>query len=477
MKRVFLCAALFAVSGVLFAEGFASAADSASDPRFSPSQRRSEPFRQKQFINVRGGLPNCAEKFRRDKFGRVAFLGGSITEMRGWRNMVQSALRERFPDAKFEFVDAGISSTGSTPGAFRLENDILSKGKIDLLFIENAVNDDTNGFSPKSQIRGMEGEIRRALLANPETDIVVLHFIYDPFIAVEARGDSPEVVKNHEIVCEHYSVASINLCREIALRMRDGEFDWKKFGGTHPSPFGHKYYAAAVENLFDEAWKTSAGTFAGAPAGTSAGTSSKISAKASAEFPAGNSAKASAEIPAGASAPRKLPEPLDKFSYFRGRFIPIENAKVARGWRLENNWKPASAPAFESGGNADTLYSFEGGAGPARKAHTRRGFVNVPMLEARAPGAEFSLEFEGTAVGIFCVAGPYAGTLEYSIDGTPFSRLDTFTHWSGSIYLPWVYLFADELAPGKHVLTVRMSGAKNAKSFGHECQIRNFVAN
>lgn len=437
MKRVFLCAALFVASGIMSAEGSPSAADSASDPRFSPSQRRSDAFRQKQFINARGGLPNSAKKFRSDKFGRVAFLGGSITEMRGWRNMVQSALKERFPGTKFEFVDAGISSTGSTPGAFRLENDILSRGKIDLLFIENAVNDDTNGFPAKSQIRGMEGEIRRALLANPETDIVVLHFIYDPFIAAEARGDSPEVVKNHELVCGHYSVASINLCREIALRMRDGEFDWKKFGGTHPSPFGHKYYAAAVENLFDEAWET----------------------------------------PSKVSAPRKLPEPLDKFSYFRGRFVPIESAEVARGWKIEKNWNPASAPSFESGANADTLYSFEGGAGPARKAHTRRGFVNVPMLEARSPGAEFSLEFEGTAVGIFCVAGPYAGTLEYSIDGMPFSRLDTFTHWSGSLYLPWVYLFADELAPGKHVLTVRMSEAKNPKSFGHECQIRNFVVN
>ena len=90
-------------------------------------------------------------------------------------------------------VEAGIGSTGTTPGSFRLQHDILSKGKVDLLFVEAAVNDDTNGFSALEQIRGMEGEVRHALESNPEMDIVMLHFIYDPFIPMIARRQMPDV--------------------------------------------------------------------------------------------------------------------------------------------------------------------------------------------------------------------------------------------------------------------------------------------
>jgi hypothetical protein len=51
-------------------------------------------------------------------------------------------LQRRFPDTKFTFTDAGLSSTCSTTGAFRLSTDVLSQGPVDLLFIEFAVNDD-----------------------------------------------------------------------------------------------------------------------------------------------------------------------------------------------------------------------------------------------------------------------------------------------------------------------------------------------
>ena len=57
--------------------------------------------------------------------------------------MIQEDLKQRFPDTEFTFIDAGIPSTGSTPHAFRFENDVLQKGVPDLLFVEAAVNDST----------------------------------------------------------------------------------------------------------------------------------------------------------------------------------------------------------------------------------------------------------------------------------------------------------------------------------------------
>ena len=144
--------------------------------------------------------------------------------MKGWKNMIEQQLRQRFPYTSFDFVEAGIGSTGSTPGAFRLQQDVLSKGKVDLLFVEATVNDHTNHFTPSEQVRGMEGIVRHALLSNPEMDIIMLHFIYDPFIPMVAKKQQPDVILNHERVANYYLIPSINLVQEIGERMQEGEF-------------------------------------------------------------------------------------------------------------------------------------------------------------------------------------------------------------------------------------------------------------
>lgn len=366
--------------------------------------------------NPRGSLQNSFRKFEKERRARVAFLGGSITEMNGWRNMIEQQLQQRFPYTQFEWVEAGIGSTGTTPGSFRLQHDILSKGKVDLLFVEAAVNDDTNGFSALEQVRGMEGEVRHALESNPEMDIVMLHFIYDPFIPMIARRQMPDVILNHERVANHYLIPSVNLCQEIGERMQDGEFTWDDFGGTHPKPFGHKFYAAAIGHLFDEMWKGVS------PEG-------RIEAH---------------EIPA---------QPLDAYSYYNGDFMALETARLNKGWKLIDNWHPDN------------------------KAGKRNGFVDVPMLEATRPGDQLTLDFKGKAIGIFCVSGPSAGILEYSVDGAPFKELDTFTEWSHNLYIPWVYMLETELKDTSHKLVLRISKKKNPTSQGTECQIRNFVVN
>lgn len=341
----------------------------------------------------------------------MAFLGGSITEMKGWRNMIKAELQYRFPGTDFNFIEVGIGSTGSTPHAFRFEKDVLAQGIPDLLFVEAAVNDHTNGFGPVEQVRGMEGIVRHARLVNPNMDIVMLHFIYAPFIKAMQQGVLPDVVMNHERVANYYNLPSINLVQEIVARMDNNEFTWKDFGGTHPAWEGHKYYAASICRLFDM--------------NMCADTDLKL-------------------------LPHPLPQkPLDEFSYENGHFMDVREAKVLDGFHYVENWVPG-----------DT------------NVGRRKGFVNVPMLEATRAGASLELDFVGKAIGIFCVAGPRAGIVEYSVDGTPYKRLNTYTVWSKDVYLPWVYMLEDELNEGEHTLRLRIADGKNA-----ECQIRNFVVN
>ena len=77
---------------------------------------------------------NSRIQFEQNKRGHVAFIGGSITEMDGYRPMVCKMLKKRFPDTEFNFTAAGISSTCSDTGAFRMQRDVLSKGPLDMLF-------------------------------------------------------------------------------------------------------------------------------------------------------------------------------------------------------------------------------------------------------------------------------------------------------------------------------------------------------
>ncbi len=378
--------------------------------------RHQPEYKRLLHYNARGSLQNSFVKFEKERKGRVAFLGGSITEMKGWKNMIEQQLRQRFPYTSFDFVEAGIGSTGSTPGAFRLQQDVLSKGKVDLLFVEATVNDHTNHFTPSEQVRGMEGIVRHALLSNPEMDIIMLHFIYDPFIPMVEKKQQPDVILNHERVANYYLIPSINLVQEIGERMQEGEFTWEKFGGTHPLPFGHKFYASAINHLFDEMWK-------GIPS---------------------NALVTAHKIPL---------TPLDIYSYYRGNFIDLEKVKLKKGWKYVPSWR------------ADN------------KFEKRRGFVDVPMLEAIHPGDKLTLDFVGKAIGIFCISGPKAGIVEYSIDDAPFKCLDTFTPWSKHLYIPWVYMLETELEPTSHKLILRISKDKNPESLGTECQIRNFVVN
>ncbi|HUT24885.1 MAG TPA: SGNH/GDSL hydrolase family protein [Sumerlaeia bacterium] len=372
----------------------------------------------REYFRLRAGLDNSRVRFARERQGRVAFLGGSITHNPGWRDMVMQDLERRFPETRFDFINAGIPSMGSTPGAFRLDRDVLSRGRVDLLFVEAAVNDSTNGRTDREQVRGMEGIVRHARMANPETDIVMMHFVDPGKMQVINRGQTPKVIQNHEKVAECYHVPSLDLALEVTERIRAGEFTWKDdFRDLHPSPFGQNVYARSIQRLLDAAWRK----------------------------PLTKNARV---------RPHSLPRaPIDSKSYVQARLVDVRDAQLGEGWRFEERWKPRD------------------GAG------TRPGFVDAPMLVAEAPGATLTLSFEGTAVGVFVAAGPDAGIVEYRIDGGPFRERDLFTKWSSGLHLPWAQVLDADLDPGRHELTLRTANGKNPGSAGHAVRIAHLLVN
>lgn len=383
-------------------------------------------------IRTRGSISNSYNTFTNKKKGTVGFLGGSITHMKGWVDIIEKDLKMRFPDTEFTFINAGIPSIGSVPDAFRLESDVLNKGNIDLIFVEAAVNDNTNESSPEAPLKGMEGIIRHLLSANSYTDIIMLDFIYEPFIDMLKAGQEPDVILSHERVANYYMIPSIRLDLDIFRRLTKGELTWNQFGGTHPKPFGQALYASAINRLFDSMW-----------------------------------------IHLSENKAHIIPEkPLDLRSYYAGSFLDIHDIRLSNGWRIKENWE-APENLIESKDNSKDLKS----SGDSIRVRVRDGFTNVPMLESYKINKKLSFDFVGNAIGIFCVAGPSAGIIKYRIDKQEWRELDTFTKWSNALYIPWLYILADGLSNSTHKIEMYMIDSHNPLSNGNTIQIRQFVVN
>ena len=368
------------------------------------------------FHEIKDGLTNSYLKFKKDKTGRVAFLGGSITQNPGWREMICKYLTERFPETNFDFVNAGIGSTGSTPGAFRLASDVLAKGEIDLLFEEAAVNDRTNSFDSTACIRGMEGIVAHARKSKPYLDMVLMYFVDPDKIKDYNSGKVPYEIKAHNKVAMHYNLPTINLAKEVTERINNGEFIWEKdFVDAHPSPFGQELYYQSIRTFLENCWKK-------------------------------------AEMQPE-RLPHKLPELIDNYSYVDARYVDIREAKPMEGWKYEENWSPS---------NTLILHKM---------------CKNVSVLTSSKPGAMVEFNFKGRAVGICAATGPDVGKIEYSIDGKFMGEVDLYTQWSNEYNLPWFVIFKDELADANHVLKINIIDKKNPKSSGNACRILKFLVN
>jgi len=366
-------------------------------------------------VHLRAHMNHSREKFERGQRAVVAFIGGSITEMddHGHSGMVETFLREHFPETDFKFVNAGISSTCSTTGAFRLTRDVLSQ-KPDLLFVEFAVNDDQDAAHGMQQcLRGMEGIVRQARLENRKLDIVITHFANPSMLETIDQGAMPVSIEAHERVARHYGVNSVNLAAELKQRISAGTMTWQQYGGVHPAEPGNRLAADLIIDLLTAAWS---------------------------------------DQPTSAS-PHSLPKPVDSASYFDGRLIEPAAANYDSAWTL-------GAPEWNK---------IDG--------QLRDRFANQALLCADAVGAEAKLSFRGRGVGISVLAGPDAGVLEYSIDNTQPQVVDLYHRFSRNLHYPRTIMLADELNPGEHQVSIRIGKRESGDNGASAVRILNFVVN
>jgi lysophospholipase L1-like esterase len=171
----------------------------------------------------------------------VAVIGGSITAGakasapdKRYGNLIADWWRRRFPQAKVQFINAGIGATGSNFGALRAQRDLLSRDP-DFVVVEYAVNDPNTQAAAET----LEGLLRQ-ILARPNRAAVMLLFTMDK------GGHNAQ--EWHSRVGLHYSLPMVSFRDALWPQIQAGTMKWEDVEAdmVHPNDRGHAYCAAFV---------------------------------------------------------------------------------------------------------------------------------------------------------------------------------------------------------------------------------------
>ena len=366
-------------------------------------------------VAVREGVGNFTAKAVRGEKVTVAYLGGSITSMNGWRNLTTDWLGTEFPKTKVKEIHASIGGTGSDLGVFRLEHDALRYNP-DLLFVEFATND---GSRPADAIiRQMEGIVRQTWAKDPKTDIVFAYTFTQYAVKAYQNGDVQSSVKAMERVAAHYGIPSVNFGyrvmdelhagrlvismkevetavpqetperdQQIAAELaKEGKILFSK-DGVHPALPGHEFYLKSVQNLF---------------------------AAAKGKAAADHAAKMAAA-------------PLDANHLQNAKMVDITEKMLVGTW------------------------------GKSEKMNRNKVFVKRvdEVWETLEAGAKLKFTFDGSHCRIYDIVGPNGGQVWITVDGQrkakPLPRFDSYCTYYRMQNFP-----VFDGAPGRHTVEIEV---------------------
>ena len=329
-------------------------------------------------VHVRKGVGNFLAKLKTGKPVTVAYLGGSITEMSGWRNMTTDWLRKAKPGAEVTEVHAAIGGTGSNFGVFRLGHDALAKDP-DLIFVEFATNDSDE--KAESIWRNFDGIVQQTWKKNPKTDIVFVYTITTRMMKEYEAGKMNHAASAMEHLADYYGIPSVCFGPRVAAEVTAGRLimslgevptavpketpdrdrlineELKKKGqtlfakdGVHPALPGHGFYLKSVVAAFE----------------------------AMRELPPANHAAF-------------VGKPFFNGSLAEANMVPIdESMLVGQGWTK--------------------LVADE----PEQKLFGQRG---GQFWRADRPGAKLAFRFRGTKCGVYDLLAPKGANVRITVDG------------------------------------------------------------
>jgi len=195
-------------------------------------------------------LQHALAKARRGEQVLVSVIGGSITQGAAaskpenrYGDLIAAWWRQTFPNAKVEFVNAGIGATGSNYGALRAQRDLLSH-KPDFVVAEYGVNDGNTQACAET----LEG-LTRQILTQPNQPALVLLFTMN-----NVGGNAQEW---HGKVGAHYALPMVSFRDALWPEIEAKRLKWEDVEGdvVHPNDRGHAYCAHFVTSLLEKVLK------------------------------------------------------------------------------------------------------------------------------------------------------------------------------------------------------------------------------
>ncbi len=358
-----------------------------------------EPVKASEFT-PRGGIPNLAAKLAANKPVTIACFAGGSHAQGGWFRAFTDDLRKRHPGADVRAILADIhgGARGSAFSLYRLGHDVL-RHQPDLIFVDFA-SDDTES-DPQRIWPAVEGMVRQALRADPNTDLVFVYAFKTGMEADYAKGLCPAAVSAYERLADHYGIGSINMGCRIAAMAREDKLviqatpeEAKQLGGKPVFSHDGVYASAAANELY-----------------------ARLIGERFQELLDGAGDERSSR-PAGA-----LAKPFRSDHLERAIQIPVTEAMLAGQWERHD-------------------------PGPFAKHFEAVWFTNTP-------GAKLTFRFRGTAASLFDVIGPDSGRVHITIDGDDQGTRDQVDRWC---YYPRIS--ALQLAAGledrEHTVTVEL---------------------
>lgn len=193
------------------------------------------------------------ERARKGEKLSLAFLGGSITagclssvHEKCYAYLVYKWWCEKFPDATFEYINAGVGGTGSDYGVARVEEDVLSHNP-DLIILEFSVNDGESGYFRETY----EGLVRRTLKCTNAAVIGFHNICYDSGSSVEDM---------HFEIEKHYDVPSVSIRPTIYKAIREGMLKASEItsDNLHPNDSGHLLLSCAIIRFLEAVYSAEA---------------------------------------------------------------------------------------------------------------------------------------------------------------------------------------------------------------------------
>ena len=177
----------------------------------------------------------------------VAFLGGSITEgsvasddKSCYAYLTYSWWCNTFPDAKINYVNAGIGGTPSLLGNGRCNEDILNF-EPDVVYIEFSVND-----VDLPNVREVyEGLLRKVLYSKSSPAVVVINNGF--------YNDGRTVQNVHNELAAYYGIPAISIVDTLVACTMDGRIPIRDItpDDLHPNDRGHMLLAGIIRYVQD----------------------------------------------------------------------------------------------------------------------------------------------------------------------------------------------------------------------------------